>query len=80
MSDANGWLPIETAPKTGKFLTYSRLDGVELVWVYPSYNNPNRMTWQVGSDYRSDSDRNYRPTHWQPLPGKPIANTPDTMP
>jgi hypothetical protein len=75
MSDANGWLPIEAAPRDGTVVLVARGDDIAVAYY-------DIMSWyltEVGG-YAEDNDLSFDPTHWQPRPLPPIANTPDTVP
>jgi hypothetical protein len=71
---AQGWQPIETAPK----------DGTEvLLWLQPPYNSIEKArwfdlwgNWQIG-EFPEDSDEycgigSALPTHWMPIPTPPV--------
>jgi hypothetical protein len=64
---ANGWQPIETAPKDGeKILIYTNDGIIESFW--------RKQGWDqsvVYADYGADTGIESDPTHWQPLPAAP---------
>jgi hypothetical protein len=69
-ADANGWMPIASAPKNVKWaLTwgcpheYGELDGET-----PSVQFSKRL----GGGWYSREWGTHHPTHWQPLPEPPI--------
>jgi hypothetical protein len=67
------WQPIDTAPKDGtKILTCGPKSGR-----YVSVWNKNGMNWAEagGEEYWTYND----PTHWMPLPDKPIMQSPDVQ-
>jgi len=74
--DANGWYPIETAPKDGtKVLLYRQ------GWLVIGRWNDNRHARRANPFWDAEDARlkgwNWArkndPTHWQPLPGLPEA-------
>ncbi len=86
--DANGWMPIESAPKDGSEVLGYRDDcGVLLMrWIAPcdfltdlelidlDHDTTYTENWFY-ADFlaggRIEGDE--VPTHWQPLPGAPVA-------
>lgn len=64
---ADGWLPIETAPKGGtQFLAYDKANGYYNCWWHKS---------MYGEEYWMDeADTEPNPTHWRPLPSTPGAS------
>lgn len=75
--DANGWMPIESAPKDGSEIlvcvTYnlSSDEWETMTWV--DWEAPPHI-WPV---YRSRIDIPFPPTHWQPLPKPPVETQPN---
>lgn len=69
-ADANGWMPIETAPK----------DGTE-IWAYTPERGGIQFKTLWGPDYCKDGwgpidsccgyYEDMKPTHWKPLPDPP---------
>ena len=71
--DANGWMPIETAPE-GRCLMWvlglgtkgEAASGFGYVWVYPDHRS-----------YRPEGCHgDWTVTHWQPLPKPPVPQHP----
>lgn len=64
---ANGWLPIETAPKDGTKILILTDDGIiESFW--------RGSVWEqsiVYADYGAHTEIDSAQTHWQPLPSVP---------
>lgn len=65
---ANGWLPIETAPKDGaQLLAYDKTNGYYNCWWHKN---------GYGEEYWMDeADTEPNPTHWRPLPASPGASS-----
>jgi uncharacterized protein DUF551 len=68
VADANGWLPIETAPLDGRDVLIgawydSGVWGTELAQ-FRNYGNGMRWSFPVG--------QTGKPSHWQPLPKPPV--------
>ncbi|WP_083235192.1 DUF551 domain-containing protein [Bradyrhizobium yuanmingense] len=64
------WKPIETAPKQGRILGYSKADG-QHVWWWVRHIVPggaDRGSWENVSYEWYELDQ---PTHWMPLPKAP---------
>ncbi|MEN5276290.1 hypothetical protein ABE527_04985 [Brucella sp. TWI432] len=61
---ADGWFPIETAPKDGtQFLAYNIANGYYNCWWHKNHH---------GEEYWMDeADTEPNPTHWRPLPASP---------
>ena len=78
---ANGWLPIETAPKDGRQILLTSSAGLFVViaeWVQPlapAGVPPPDGWWRYGSfghsDEADEEREYYSPAWWQPLPGPP---------
>jgi len=65
---AEGWMPIETAPKDGReFLCLTETIGCAVIF-WDSYEEPPH--WANGFD-----DTIIVPTHWTPLPPAPAAQS-----
>lgn len=80
---AGQWMPIETAPKDGRFIIAGRFSRHnELVWV-------RHVSWQTAeyyadlecgdpADFRDgwndDREDECFPTHWMPLPEPPASS------
>lgn len=63
--DANGWMPIETAPKDGTdFLALCSYQRKHHQMVGCFAPKGTFVSWPGRWDYR--------PTHWQPLPKPPV--------
>lgn len=76
MSD-DGWMPIETAPKTGEEIQVAmptnygwRIDIAR--WCLDKFSKKPRPYWVTNhwSD-RTSYDRAQQPTHWRPMPAPP---------
>ena len=70
-SDANGWQPIETAPKNKPVIGFSQID---------DHNVTRILCWDEddGGWFSQPGAYQYEPTHWRPLPVPPaIKRTPD---
>lgn len=77
--DANGWLPIETAPKDGTPVDLWA-ERVEL----GGYDRVTDCSWELMTDWTGDEFfgwsglhitlyRSYKsPTHWRPIPQGPV--------
>lgn len=64
--DANGWLPIETAPRDHHLvLTWSLHTGRVVAFL--------DATWEWWSS-PAERPLKHKPTHWQPLPKPPATN------
>lgn len=74
--DANGWLPIETAPKDGTHVLgvfdFDFDDVVGEVVYYPNWvpNQFHDWLWSTPADTFPVS-----PRHWQPLPKPPVSQS-----
>jgi hypothetical protein len=70
--DANGWMPIETAPKDGTYILGWMKSDYELtkidIWWWENHRNPIWTRWNSKSHYTE----NDQPTHWMPLPKDPV--------
>ncbi|WP_079212977.1 hypothetical protein [Brucella pituitosa] len=80
---ADGWLPIETAPKDGtSIIIWSTVYGgtpVIVRWHEDTYAKRPIPRWITGdSAYGARSFVDSQPTHWRPLPSSPGAS--DTRP
>lgn len=77
--DANGWLPIETAPKDGtKIDLWARLEGTDI------FERVTDCSWQEMADWTGAEYMGWDglwihrhrvftgPTHWRPLPEPPV--------
>lgn len=75
--DANGWMPIESAPKDGALVD---------LWIAPrdEFTGADLISCRVANAFyehgrwchtasRIDLRVWHNPTHWQPLPGAPVA-------
>lgn len=63
-ADANGWMPIETAPRDGeRFLAYSKGRHFDCWW----YDNGYGEAW-----WMDEADSEPNPTYWRPLPNPPV--------
>lgn len=62
---ADGWQPIETAPKDGRCLILFLPAFNESV---PGYWNDEKEQWQ---DWGDEYDIERNPSHWMPMPGRP---------
>ena len=63
--DANGWLPIESAPRDRRPI---------LVWTGDDCRCNYAVVWyDEESGEWEDHAQFYAPTHWQPLPAPPVA-------
>ena len=64
--DANGWLPIETAP----------MDGTDILGWFPGARCPHGMSFDRRWKAWHSIPGRYtcRPTHWQPLPKPPVSS------
>lgn len=64
---ANGWLPIETAPKDGTKILILTDDGIiESFWRNGAWDQSI-----VYADYGAHTEIDSAPTYWQPLPAIP---------
>lgn len=64
--DANGWLPIESAPKDKSWLLIARGDEMAVGWF-----DVERSNWRIGGMTYFD-----KPTHWKHRPKPPVQTTP----
>lgn len=64
-SEAQGWQPIETAPKDGTWILAVRSEG------RPSHQTIVRWDHVDWPDNWSDGEYTFCPTHWMPLPAPP---------
>jgi hypothetical protein len=62
--DANGWMPIESAPKDRPILTFRHAGFVAVAEYLPDFGGD----WCV-----SDGISIVEVTHWQPLPKPPVS-------
>ena len=79
-TDRDGWMPIESAPKDGKFLALMH-DGREppnlfceiIEWNSHGRGNGRWMN-TIGSEYAEDAEAKgwSRPLLWHPLPSAPV--------
>lgn len=68
--DANGWLPIETAPRNGKWILAWWPNVVEAALVVFYCEHQGRWVEATsGSGWKNHGN----PTHWQPLPKGPVT-------
>ena len=75
-AQAEGWRPIETAPKDGALIVLGARNGVWLGKYVPVYQSGYRPEnpWSsmlLNHDYMAE--RYTRPTHWMPLPPPPTS-------
>lgn len=61
---ADGWQPIETAPKNGTALLVGHEQAVFDAWW-------NGSAWVDGTTNFFDDENEFSPTHWRPLPAPP---------
>ncbi len=66
LPDAEGWMPIETAPKDGTVILLGHEAAVFDGWWYEA-----ESAWVDGERNMYDDYCHYNPTHWQPLPEPP---------
>lgn len=74
--DANGWMPIESAPKDGTHVliaggTFDAHwdEGLEFKGVCIAYWHGDH--WHGNEANAHDEWKRHHPTHWQPLPAPP---------
>lgn len=68
--DANGWMPIETAPKDEDVLTFTPRENHRvgiICGLHVGYFRTDLMVWHL-----SDDEWELNPSHWQPLPLRPV--------
>ena len=73
-AQAEGWRPIETAPKDGTLIVLGARNGVWLgkyVPVYQSGYRPENPWSSMLLNHDHMAERYTRPTHWMPLPAAP---------
>jgi len=69
--EAQGWKPIESAPKDGTRVLVTRwprtghTDPTKIAWCYA--DSPAFKEWRI----RLNKGLRYDPTHWRPLPAPP---------
>ena len=82
--DANGWYPIECAPKDGTVINlfYNNVVYAGL-WQLATENPMDGETWPwlvLDSEITHNALDRKAPTHWQPLPKPPVTQeTPDEV-
>lgn len=69
--DANGWMPIESAPKDGTRVLIWQGEAY-VAWFEREYAWVSHGGAWISERYRSDTYE-YAPTHWQPLPKPPVS-------
>ena len=75
-AQAEGWRPIETAPKDGALIVLGVRNGVWLgkyVPVYQSGYRPENPWSSMLLNHDHMAERYTRPTHWMPLPPPPTS-------
>ncbi len=75
-AQAEGWRPIETAPKDGALIVLGARNGVWLgkyVPVYQSGYRPENPWSSMLLNHDHMAERYTRPTHWMPLPPPPTS-------
>ena len=75
-AQAEGWRPIETAPKDGALIVLGARNGVWLgkyVPVYQSGYRPENPWSSMLLNHDHMAERYTRPTHWMPLPLPPTS-------
>ena len=75
-AQAEGWRPIETAPKDGALIVLGARNGVWLgkyVPVYQSGYRPENPWSSMLLNHDHMAERCTRPTHWMPLPPPPTS-------
>lgn len=80
-ADANGWMPIESAPKDGtRFWGCVKDDAIAMFW-HPAFgefvSSFRRMEMAPGytidgQPYKDHSPVTHAPTGWRPLPKPPV--------
>jgi hypothetical protein len=74
--DANGWMPIGTAPRDGPVFFWSKEEGRHYGWYSKSLWLAHDERDENGGAWVIDDPRDYpitfRPTHWHPLPEPPV--------
>lgn len=84
-ADANGWRPIETAPKDGARVLVACLKNgraqICVAWWHPAFawaDGADVAAWTDGTvaDWRGEELAELSPTHWMPLPAMPGGPTP----
>jgi hypothetical protein len=90
-SSAQGWQPIETAPKDGtRILVFDEYDAQDVAWWAPEEGGEwsdslqekiNGGEWIDGTvaDWGCQEYRHLRPTHWMHLPAAPSAPNADEV-
>ena len=76
-AQAEGWRPIETAPKDGALIVLGARNGVWLgkyVPVYQSGYRPENPWSSMLLNHDHMAERYTRPTHWMPLPPPPTSS------
>lgn len=76
--DANGWMPIETAPKNGRWILGwgKRQNVADTIRVWRWDADAGEMETDVFGlwvDAADMNDYDDQPTHWQPLPKPPVT-------
>lgn len=66
--DANGWMPIETAPKDQQILAWEPMYG----WLLVACNFGQ---WEIktSGNFWVDLPKSVTLTHWQPVPRRPTT-------
>jgi hypothetical protein len=75
-AQAEGWRPIETAPKDGALIVLGARNGVWLgkyVPVYQSGYRPENPWSSMLLNHDHMAERYTQPTHWMPLPPHPTS-------
>jgi hypothetical protein len=75
-AQAEGWRPIETAPKDGALIVLGARNGVWLgkyVPVYQSGYRPENPWSSMLLNHDHMAERYTQPTHWMPLPPPPTS-------
>ena len=75
-AQAEGWRPVETAPKDGTLIVLGARNGVWLgkyVPVYQSGYRPENPWSSMLLNHDHMAERYTRPTHWMPLPPPPTS-------
>ncbi len=70
--DANGWLPIESAPRDGSWFLGFVCHQAEVVSWFPGVEDV--ADWEPCWQNRDGMLRYAVVTHWQPLPTAPLGN------